>query len=533
MRRGRVGDMEIAGVPVPIPKGDGCIGCPFHRLSRYFTPDVVVPGSKVFFLEQAPGEDEEIGHHLINRAWQYDQRSGRSKAVDEYDQVSPQPLIGATGRQFDTKFLPRTGLKREEVSIGNAIRCRPGRGLGLKNANDLPPITSTMRLESSKAEVVQALRHCRDTYLHIPDTVELVVTGGRYAMFSLTGIQAEENEYGRRAGVMESWRGYGVDHPEPWEDWYTVDTTRYHPFQSGRRIFFTMHISALFRGSDDTFKAGQASMKRFMHATLLDYTKIKHILAGTWPHFIPTTWSVQAPATWPSYSCFDTEYNPEKQYDSLIRWSLCDDSNNLYCVEGIDTPDIITIAPGSTVLMQNAKADLPYLTQMVDFNQVRVEDLLMADTILYTGEPHNLNFIASKHGRFNKYKHLGFGGVGKEYTEVMGGDGEMVRVRNDQLYSVLDVVEPMHIWKTHHTVQFRHDAESWRLYRQVTMPLVAQIMKAEKIGVKVNTERLIEVQMTLNHRIQQYRERAMELTGNAKFNLGGYKQVYNSLYEEG
>lgn len=353
-----------------IVKGDGCIGCPFHRLSKYFTPDTVVPGSKVFFLNQAPGQDEEEGRHLRNRAWQWDSTTSSSKAVDDYDRVTPQPLIGATGRQFDTKFLPLTGLTRSEVSIGNAIRCRPGRGLGLKNANDLPPITTTMRLESSKAGIVQALRHCRDAYFKVPDSVELIVTGGRYAMFQLTGIQAEENEYGRKQGVMESWRGYGIDHPEPWNEWYSVDTTRYHPFTAPRRIFFTLHLSTLFRGGDHHTAHHQNNMKRYLHATLLDYAKIKHILAGTWPSLPPTRWFTQPPPLWPRYTCFDTEYNPEKQYDSLIRWSLCDEAHTLYCVEAVDTPGNIVIPAGSTILMQNAKADLPYLTQMVDLTGV-------------------------------------------------------------------------------------------------------------------------------------------------------------------
>lgn len=496
-----------------ILKPDDCIGCPFHRLSKYFTPDKVVPGSKVYFLNQAPGQDEEEGRHLHNRTWQWDSATSTSKAIDDYDKVEPQPLIGATGRQFDTKFLPLTGLKREEVSIGNAIRCRPGRGLGLKNANDLPPITTTMRLETSKAGIVQALRHCRDAYLRIPDSVELVVTGGRYAMFQLTGIQEEEREYGRKAGVIESWRGFGVDHPQPWGEWSTVDTTQYHQFRSERRIFFTMHISALFRGGDSTGTSqSQNSLKRYLHATLLDYAKIKHILNGTWPSLPPTRWFTQPPPLWPRYTCFDTEYNPEKQYDSLIRWSLCDEDNTLYCVEAVDTPGNIVIPADSTILMQNAKADLPYLREFVDLTGVRIEDLLLADSILWTGEPHNLNFMASKHGMFNKYKHL----ISEQ----------------PQLYSVLDAREPMHIWRTHHIPQFKLDQASWYLYRKVTVPLINQIMKAERVGTRVDTDRLIEVQMILNHRIAQYKERAAELTGNAKFSLGGMKEMYRAIYED-
>lgn len=475
-----------------ILKPSSCIGCPFHRYGEYFTPDIVVPGSEVFFLAQNPGPDEQAGHKLVKRTWH-----GYGEHSDEYQQVQPQPLIGATGQLFDHKFLPKTGLNRSEISVGNAIRCRPGASLGLK-ADGLPSITTAMRLESSKADIVQALRHCRDAHFHPPSSTKLIVTMGRYAMFQLTGIQNEESEYGKKQGVMESWRGYGIDHPSDWSQWYTVDTSMYHPLTNDKRVFFTMHIAALFQGEN----------KKFMHATLSDFNKIGLLLDGKWPLSLPK-WSSIPPTTWPSYAAFDTEYIPDD--NQLIRWSLCDTENNLYCVEsGGDSDSYIDINPRSTVVIQNALADISHLNSLVDTSTVKIEDMMLADSVLWTGEPHSLNFIASKHGAFNRYKHLS-----KD---------------SPQLYSALDAYEPMHIWRTHYLPEFTRDNQSWRVYKKYRLPLIDIINKAQLTGAKVDTNRLIEVQLILQQRIQRYVQRAREITGNSKFSLGGQTDMKEALY---
>ena len=372
-------------------KPDNCISCPLYKHGKYFTPDTIVPNSKVLFIAQNPGPDEEAGHKLVKRHWQ------GSQYFDEHKQVQPQPLIGATGQLFDNRFLPLSGLKRHEVSLANAIRCRPGQSLGLPSNDSLPNLTTKMKLETSEADIAKALRYCRDTYLKIPESVKLIVTMGRYAMFSVTGIQNEETEYGHKQGVMESWRGYAVN-ADSFSRFDTVDTTRYHNLlQSDRHIFFTMHIAALFKGQN----------KRYFHATLNDFHKIKLLLNGQWPLPLPT-WHNTAPTQWPKYAAFDTEYIPDT--NELIRWSLCDTSYNLFCVEAADTPSTygyrIPIVPNSTVLIQNALADIAHLAEITDMSTVQIEDMMLADSVLWTGEPHGLNFISSKHGAFNRYKHL-------------------------------------------------------------------------------------------------------------------------------
>lgn len=487
-------------------KSSACSGCPFEHYGQHFCPDTIVPGSKVMFIGQGPGANEISGQKLIKRHY-----LSYGKYEDETVQVQPQPLIGSTGNTFNSRFLPLSGLSRAEVSIGNALRCRPGADLGLKHPDDLPPITSTMKLDSSRADIVKALKHCRDAYLHIPPSVQLIVTMGRYAMFALTGIQSEEREYGKKQGVVESWRGYGVDLPS-YSNWSTVDTSTYHPLTSNTKVLFTMHIAALTKGAAQGEYADQAARgnKQFMHATLEDFGKIKRLLAGEWPKPLPT-WKSTPPLQWPKYSAFDTEYIPDT--NQLIRWSLCDTDYQLYCVESDNTPyGNIPVQQGSTVIIQNALADISYLSNITDLSAVSIEDLMLADAVLWTGEPHNLNYINSKYGAFNRYKHL----ISVEEQE--------------QLYSALDAYEPMYAWKNHYIPQFKADPLSWRVYKKQYLPLIHIINKAQLTGAKVDTSRLTEVQQILQQRLQQYQDRAREITGNASFNLGGRKELMEQIY---
>lgn len=481
-----------------IIKPSSCIGCPFYKHGQYFTPDKIVPNSKVLFIAQNPGPDEEAGHKLIKRYW------NGSQHFDEFEQVTPQPLIGATGQLFDNRFLPLSGLKRSEVSVANAIRCRPGHSLGLPS-DTLPKLTTKMKLETSKADIVKALKHCRDTHLHIPHSVKLIVTMGRHAQFAMTGIQNEESEYGHKQGVIESWRGYAADYSlKLGEDRFnTLNTSVYNHLYSDVNIFFTMHIAALFKGQNS----------RYFHATLQDFHKIKLLLQGNWPKPLPS-WHDRPPTQWPKYAAFDTEYIPDT--NELIRWSLCDTNFNLFCVEAEDTPSTygyrIPIAPNSTVLIQNALADIAHLAQITDMSNIQIEDMMLADSVLWTGEPHNLNFIASKHGAFNRYKHLAH------------EEGQQ------QLYSALDAFEPMYMWKTHFIPEFKRDPQSWNVYKKYRLPLINIINKAQLTGVKLDSARLLEVQHILQDKLSQLKETAKDITDDDNFNLAGSKQMKRAIY---
>ena len=472
-----------------------CEGCPFYKYKDHvdngFVPDKIVQGSEVFFLLQNPGKDEAEGHQLIQR--RYHNGTGHS---DVYSTVHPQPLLGATGQLFNTRFLPLTGLQRGEVSLGNSIRCRPGKALGLQKADELPSITSTMKLEHSKADIVNALKHCKMAHFRPPESTRVVVTSGRHAMFVMTGLSRDEDEYHKKQSVLESWRGYGVELDE-YNSIRTVDTSRYHTLQAGKKlVFMTMHLAALFYGDN----------KKYYHAVLQDFHKIKRLLNGDWPKVMPT-WYRMPPDTWPKYAAFDTEYNPKT--NELYRWSMCSSEGELYCVEA-DRSSVIPVEPGSTVIIQNELADFRRLKGLIDVKSIKIEDLMIAHSTLWTGEPHSLNYINSMYGQLNRYKHLSFD--------------------NPEFYSAADSWEPMNIWRNEFLPQFRADKQSWEVYKRYRLPLARIINKAQETGVMIDSTRLGEVRDILISRIEGYKDRAREITGDDKFELGGQKQMREVMY---
>ena len=483
-------------------KPSSCEGCPYYTKGKYFTPDTIVPNSKVLFLAQAPGENEEKGKIITSSTY-----ISKGRFHEEWEDVRPQPLLGRTGQMFNNKFLKVAGLKREEISLANALRCRPGRYLGFKKANDLPSLTKTMKLATSKANIVKALNHCRAAHLRIPDATELIVTMGGYALFQLTG----------QKDVM-NWRGYGFDFPTDEQP----DIGYYNDLSSNRIIFSTMHIAALFQSSDSS--EGGQNNKRYYHAVLQDFNKIKKILNKEWPLSLPN-WSTMPPTTWPRYAAFDTEYTQEGE---LTEWSLCDLEGNLYQVDIANTPDsLIPSEPNSTVITQNALADINhlggirlkknhlghYLEQLggiVDMNNINIEDLMLAHAILFTGEPHSLNYIQSIFGGHNRHKHL---------------SGEQ-----SELYSALDAWEPLYIWRRGIMPAFKQDPQSYVVYKTLMKPLINIINKSQLSGSKVNTNRLQHIKEVYENRLSEIQNTAREITGDSNFNIGGRNRVLEEIY---
>lgn len=467
-----------------IRKGPGCVGCPWEKKGEYFTPDTLVPGSEVMFLAQNPGPNEEAGQKLKQRHY-----FGSGIGHDEVEIVRPQPLIGATGILFNTKFLPRADLHRSDVSVGNAIRCRPGKALGLQ-PDELPTLTNKMEILTSKAEAVQAIRHCAQAHLQVPSGTKIIVTMGNYPWFQLTGQH-----------TVTDWRGYAL--PRTFPTPYVPDRVDSSYYRDCRLdvpghviVYCTLHIAALHKGDN----------KRYYHATLNDFGKLARLRGKQWPCALPH-WSDTPPHQWPAYAAFDTEYTRDSPH-SLIRWSLCSSDHRLFCVEAPDSK-AIAVEKGSTVLMQNALADIGFLSQIIDISQIKIEDLMLAHSVLWTGEPHSLNYIASLYGAFNRYKHLSENQV--------------------QLYSALDAFEPMYIWRHHIIPEMRRDPVSWEIYKKYTLPLVPIINKAQLTGIKLDRAKLEEAQAILQARVDEMRSKAHEAAGEI-FNLGGSLRVKELIY---
>jgi uracil-DNA glycosylase len=159
-----------------LEKPAGCLGCPLYGDGRGFVPDELVPGAAVLILAQNPGGDEERGERVV----------GYSGGRPVYETDRPRPLIGKTGYELTTTYLPIAGLTRgKDVSLANVLKCR-----AVKNGrrgNDLP---TGHTLEA-------AVLQCTSAHLRIPVGTRLVVAMGALAWKALGGV-----------GSISDWRGF-------------------------------------------------------------------------------------------------------------------------------------------------------------------------------------------------------------------------------------------------------------------------------------------------------------------------------------
>jgi uracil-DNA glycosylase len=143
---------------------------------RGFVPDELVDGAEVLVLGQNPGADEERGQIV----------TGYAGGKPVYAPHAPAPLIGKTGYDLSSTYLPIAGLTRgKNVSLANVLKCR-----AIKNGrrtNDLP----------SDHDLSAAVTHCTAAHLRIPKTVRLVVAMGAVAWRAMGGM-----------GSITDWRGF-------------------------------------------------------------------------------------------------------------------------------------------------------------------------------------------------------------------------------------------------------------------------------------------------------------------------------------
>ncbi len=75
----------------------GCTACVLHQQRRQTVFGEGDPDARIFFVGEGPGEDED--------------RTGR-------------PFVGRAGQKLD-EMIKAMGLRREQVFIGNIVKCRP------------------------------------------------------------------------------------------------------------------------------------------------------------------------------------------------------------------------------------------------------------------------------------------------------------------------------------------------------------------------------------------------------------------------
>ena len=391
----------------------------------------------------------------------------QNPGADEVDQGKP--LVGATGQMMEKNFFPLAGLARGEVSLGNAIRCR------WYGRNSLPPLKDK--------QLQQGVAHCTNAHHRVPSGTKAILAAGEYATYALTGVLEGFSE----------WRGYVLPYSPGGSQLvavYTPPPVAWHDTP----VLVTNHLAYLFR-----VPSAQVAMKR-------DWSKLPQLLERAWPVRFPVV-ETDPPKVWPRVSAFDTEFwrdNPAK----LERWSMATPDHRVWVVEARDSGSV-PVAPGSIVIGHNIAVDTPHLAKVLSLDDVRLEDTMYADSVLWSTFPHDLNYLGSLYGRTNRHKHLAH--------------------INPIQYSAGDALHTMDVWAAL-VEQFTRDPESKWVYEHCQRPLLPIILKAKQTGSKVDRERARVAVEAMHTQQREITQRAQASVG-WPINVGSSKQVGDWLYK--
>lgn len=441
-----------------IPKPPGCEGCPLYGDGKGFVPDEIIQASPVFVLGQNPGVEEE--------------HEGR-------------PFVGKTGETMMKEFFPRANLIRgENVSIGNAIRCRWSKNG--KHVNELP----------GGRTLLDALHHCTRAYLRIPAGTRLVVAQGAVAWKAL----------GNDTPISQ-WRGFLAPQENDPSSPPVTPTLG------------VLHLADLFR---------QPTMRI---PSMRDWAKIPLFLRGEWPsplpprvtepHAVLSTLEEIISKRLPTV--IDTEYTvPERQL-LILGVGARDGERVLGCQVG-DWPrqkwgyrdDIRTcledIVGRCTVISQNfVGAEGPQLKKTFEIvyqDYRRIEDTMLAHAVLWSEWPHDLEFLASIYGAYPKLKHLA--GV------------------DPMLYNWGDVIDTLAVWEGLQR-EFQKDPQSKAIYEEQSLALIPLLLDAHERGIRVNQARVGPAREEYGDLLERARRLAVAHCGYP-INVGSDDQLKHWLY---
>lgn len=481
-------------------KPAGCSGCPMQHKSLYYVPDEWQPSATTLVLTQNPGANEE--------------RLGL-------------PACGKTGQLLNQKYLPLAGLQRGQVSVATVVKCRYG------NSNDPPP-------DEIRQQVV---KHCTEQYLQIPDTIDTVILQGQVALDYAAKymVQPDRHDSTNSQYTITDWRGYLLPdiRSDGTRSWYvTEDITR------------TFHDPTMSWVSD------------------LDWRRVVDVRTGRYPlphpHWrVADTERVDAATVEffthasesPGYCVVDTEFNPatrhltilgvlfheiqdcavdaghkhnrvpsdrslgtharvevprETQHQSTsvlsVDWKACSQTTRDYVKH--ELRGLVRTKP---VVFHNAMADVPVLEQAMAIqyeDYYQIEDTMLAHAVLWSELPHALEFLASVYGKYGKFKHL--------------------RLTDELLYNYGDVVDTDCVWQG--MLQgFKSDRQAEEIYRSQSLTLLPVLLEARREGIRVSTERVLEVFQEYYTTTQQLARYAQLVTGY-DLNLNSGHQLKHYLY---
>lgn len=430
-----------------IPKPASCVGCPAYGESKYYVPDQIRPQARVFIFMQNPGAQEE------------------AQGV---------PAIGDTGEMMDRKYIPRMGLTREDVSVGNALRCRWGR------TNELPKINET-RLRD-------AIAHCHRAHTRIPEGTQVILTQGDYALYALTGETSSSE-----------WRGYalslyGKGHL----------TSVWVPGVHDVAVLASVHLARLFREPTLTLP------------TLADWSKVARLLKRTWPQKPPAF--SQAPLVeWPTRFSFDTEFETWGE-KLLTRYSTArrlKGQPDVHVVEADNHRRPAMPAERPTAISQYAPADMRHLADLCGvpltwlWDQFTIDDTVWKHATLYSDHPHDLNFLGSLWSTMNRWKHL--------------SDIEPLIYSGADAWGTWEVDEALER-------EFIRDPQSRVVYETIDRPVIPQFVEAQYRGLRTDPTRVKEVTALLEADASEAQHWATAIAG-WPIKLSSPQQVSYRLFQ--
>jgi len=416
-------------------KGPRCESCPAYGFSSQMVPDEIKPGAQIYLLNQAPGANEE---------------------------ALGQPMVGKTGQAWESRFLKDAGLSRDQVNVGNVIRCR------WHGTDDLPPVSSVL--------VKAAMKHCQQAYFTIPPATRLLVAAGDYACMALTGSTVAD---GDKAG--SGWRGYlkpYLDITQPAKSSPRGSTALteppvggyYLPSQGDIPVLVTWHIARTFHEP------------KWIIPTKVDWGKVPRYLAGKWP-IQPPRMLAQPPQPWPQMFTLDTEYDgeaPKGTYPTLHRYSMCWGlGDEKTCVVEAEQHPGAWITGRPRVVMQYAPADVQHLEALTGmaghagfysvWENFLIEDAVWKHAVLWSDHQHDLNYLGSLYTPFNRWKHLG----GSHPTLYAGMDATGLYYVDRALEQELD-----------------SDPRSRQVWETIDRPALGEFVRAQYRGLRTDPDRV-------------------------------------------
>lgn len=384
----------------------------------------------------------------------------------EQEEAAGRPFVGKTGEVMFRDYAKLAGLTREDVSLANALRCR------WRDSNDLPHTSSKV--------LRAALRHCTNAHFRVPDGTRLVVATGDYAALALTGDASATNWRGWLVPLLGS-PAFGEHLSSIW-----VPGPREVP------VFVTAHIARLFHDPG------------LILPTLADWRKIPRILHRQWPLAPPAPLTTQ-PATWPAEVALDTEYTEET--GRLLRLSVAAPDGRVWVVEAPDLQPFRFEVESPHIIVQNAQADLSHLLRFYA-GPYQIDDTMLAHSVLYSEQPHTLDYLGSLYSSMSRWKHL--------------ANAAPVA------YSGADAWGTLEVWRAL-VNEFVADPLSKRVYLQYLRPLIPILYRARREGRLVDHARIAEVLSVVTHELDAAVAQLQAVAG-WPINIASVPQVGHQIY---